>query len=519
MNTNQTKAFSTTAVVLLLGPLLAGCAKLDYVKVPTPTQYSTWTDAQQRAADNMQGVRYYLPRPFLHLKQSTPVSQRTGLVSYRWDSESESYVLELPELSQTWLRKIAPRKISLTQAAALMLHLPPEGPRKTGGIAGTVPQSLTTPGGETPEPSRTDSSGSSGPDTASQPPTTPSEIKARTGFINNEDPVTRLGDRMDIVYLPDFEEQFVIRSQTGLGKADIETRLRNGWAAETFSQQADNSTLIPYVIDQVSKASDAAANIFMTWAPAAAGLPPGITKVPAEALARIAKNKLEGGNSGGEPGAIGQDVLGGILLIKVSEVRIAQPGIYPILKPREIRQWLHGQPQISNDPDLALDVLIMSSGVPWIRSDMAFIPCPPVTMIGFNTTSDVFIAPATSPVAVASNSSSDGDNATSEQPRLSLATKLFDPKNAENFWTKSISDRIELKDSTVSNANGRNGNHFEITVAVKNGQSLAEEEVLGAFKARFNNPGINWTAARNAADSSITITGTETIQTLLEQFK
>ena len=71
------------SALVFLTAAISGCARLDYVKVPTPTQYSGWTDEDQQKADSMKGVRYYLPRPFLHLKKSIPVAQRVAFITRR----------------------------------------------------------------------------------------------------------------------------------------------------------------------------------------------------------------------------------------------------------------------------------------------------------------------------------------------------------------------------------------------------------------------------------------------------
>jgi hypothetical protein len=201
-------------VVVSLGLCtLAGCAGLDYIKVPTPTQHDSWTDQDQSKADAMKGARYYLPRPFLHLKESIPVAQRVAFIGFHLDPNEGAYVLDLPQNAPTWVTSVAPRKISITQALAATLA-------KTR-VAAATPQA-GAPGSET-GPSRAEA------------PAPPGALKANTGFINQSDPVTALSAKMDVVYLPDFEEQYVIRPRMGLGKADIETRLRNGWAAEVFS--------------------------------------------------------------------------------------------------------------------------------------------------------------------------------------------------------------------------------------------------------------------------------------------
>lgn len=194
---------------------------------------------------------------------------------------------------------------------------------------------------------------------------------------------------MDVVYLPDFEEQFVIKPTVGLGKADIETRLRNGWAAEVFSMKVDNSNVVPYVINQIEKASEAAGDIFTTWAPLAAGVPPGA--VP------MVKKVLKAGalQAGQEDTKRAVTALGNLLLFKVVEVRIAQPGLYPILKPREIQQWFKTSVVYKGtDPEQTFELFLQEKNLPWIRPDMAFVPAPPFTMIGFNITTDLFFLPA-----------------------------------------------------------------------------------------------------------------------------
>jgi hypothetical protein len=93
---------------------------------------------------------------------------------------------------------------------------------------------------------------------------------------------------------------------------------------------------------------------------------------------------------------VAENVLGQVLLFKIAEVRVAQPGVYPILKPREIKQWLRYDGMVmGEDAQASFEEFLVQARLPWIRPDMAFIPCPPFTVVGFNATTDVFLAPAT----------------------------------------------------------------------------------------------------------------------------
>mgnify|MGYP003694240521 CR=1 FL=1 len=131
---------------------------------------------------------------------------------------------------------------------------------------------------------------------------------------------------MDVVYLPDFEEQYIIQPHGLLGKADIEARLRNGWAAEVFAQQYDNSNLIPYVIKQVESASEAASGIAASWFPATAPAKVGLDQV------KRAARDSQGFQSGTPLSETDiQKLLGNVIIFKIAEVKFAQPGLYPIL--------------------------------------------------------------------------------------------------------------------------------------------------------------------------------------------
>jgi hypothetical protein len=194
-----------------------------------------------------------------------------------------------------------------------------------------------------------------------------------------------------------------------MGSANIETKLRNGWAAETFSMNVDNSNVIPYIIRQVESASETAAGIATTWLPVAAGLPPGTSPAtlidlmgiqPGQAAAELQSASVED-----EEKTIAENFLGQVLLFKIAEVRIAQPGLYPILKPREIKQWLkYDGVVLGTDPQDSFEQFLVNAKVPWIRPDMAFIPCPPFTMVGFNTTIDIFLTSATDRVVMSVSS-------------------------------------------------------------------------------------------------------------------
>ena len=67
----QVIASIATAIVVVLA--VVGCSTVTVKKVPTPSQYVVWTDRLQAQADDMEGLRFYLPRPFVNVFESFPI--------------------------------------------------------------------------------------------------------------------------------------------------------------------------------------------------------------------------------------------------------------------------------------------------------------------------------------------------------------------------------------------------------------------------------------------------------------
>ena len=466
--------FISSATLTVMGYsfalVLAGCAQMEYIKVPTPTQYDIWTDQDQRAADKMEGVRYYLPRPFLHLKQSTPVASRVALVSFSLKKgpgrQQDYYELDLPDDAPTWLRRATPKRISITQALATITVSAVEKQVPTSGDSGQEAA------GEESE-SEGQAAGDSQQEGNSQQQETrpPTELTARTGFISDTDPVTRLGDRMDVVYLPDFDEQYVIRPNGGLGTVDVETRLRNGWAAEVFSQQVDNSNLIPYVIRQVEQASEAAAGIATTWLPVTMGLPPGTSPAKLVEMAGAGGGLEASGEVDlGEFDA--EKILGNVLVFKIAEIRIAQPGVYPILKPREIRQVFRSSMLVSGrDPQETFELYLQQNNTPWIRPDMAFIPCPPFTVVGFNTTTDILMSHASKPIQLTNTTQSPPPNTTAITAAKQKIEQVLKAAPLINAGGVNLADKAAFDMAKLTF--GIDGSGMRFTIPPVTGQTYA----------------------------------------------
>jgi len=447
--------------VLIGAALAAGsCARMDYVKIPTPTQYEVWTDAMQKKADAIEGVRYYLPRPFLHLKEPVPVAQRTALVSFVLEPEQRDasgkvvtfarYKLDLPVDAPAWVKRVAPAYISPAMARSVL------------GTAGSTGDGQAQSGApeEPDQPA---------PPSAGDKP--PSELKARVGYVNETDPVTKLGPLMDVVYLPDFEEQVAIRPRGGLGKTDVEARLRNGWAAEVFAEKTDNSNLIPYVLDMVEKASGTAtrgaANVAKMMATGG---------IPVPGLGDLASQAQSGAPITGDEA---EKSLGAALIFRLTEIRTGQPGIYPIIKPREMVYWLKQwspdrgvASEASDSPDMDRNFARMLSDrdLAFIRPEVAYVPCPPFTVVGFNATSEVFLLPLTGTMPAESpGTNPEKKQATTPSGGSDILRRLNDA------WQGSISG------AWTSRLGGPGTTEFAIKIPVKADRDRALAEITPWF--------------------------------------
>lgn len=437
--------------VALFAPLCAlclwSCASIEYLKVPSPVQLGdNYTIADQRKADAMEGIRFYLPRPYVNLKQPVPIAARVAFVSLEYQPRKtepvwvekkpdaqgaagpaadppettrtfngKTYVLKtrvtsgahfkfvFPRDCAPWLHRTLPPRISVSQATELFSEARRRETAQTQ--AGKLEETKNA------EQAKADAE-------AAKPPTS---VTGRVGFINNKDPITELGPIMDVVYLPDMDEQYVIKRNYGLGSGDLQVALRNGWAAETFGESVDNSNLIPYVIDQFGKASDAAANVAKTWGLKSVG---ALTDDPVDmsagdddpegggesTAAETQAGTLENQGSGTANDPI-RNLLGQMVLMKVVQVKVAQPGLYPLLKPREILDWYRltynrgricdacslpqGQCGCVVNPEFQFEQFLRSRKLHWIRPDQVFVPAPPFTMVGFNVVTDAYIGPIT----------------------------------------------------------------------------------------------------------------------------
>lgn len=124
------------------------------------------------------------------------------------------------------------------------------------------------------------------------------------------EPILAINALFDVVMLPDFDQQYAVRVSAGLGSAELQVALENGWMLEELGVELDNSALGELVYESVGKVVDLGVSA------ASAGL------TPAAAVAAVAEG-FETQSAAAPPP----------VLLHLRVVTEALPGLYPLLKP------------------------------------------------------------------------------------------------------------------------------------------------------------------------------------------
>ncbi len=339
--------------------ILIGCASVTVKKVPTPTQYNEWNDAQQAKADRMEGIRFYLPRPFVNVFESFPITSDIFLVEgqvspdgkyvnitdVHKDSEFRRYFASGQELSQNYSRvpSVVPvQAVELPSAETLKslrelanvegfeflqqsgdegeANSPDEQSNDVAQGAADDAIAAADRAKESAEAARDASNDASAASANTTPATEPTGLNRRA--VTNDNGAFAyqpLRGNFDIVYLPDFEEQYVVSSVAGLGNAEFQINLGQSWSLQGFNSLTDNSEINKRIFDLVDTGIAAGK--------AALGIP------APDALKGIGDTFVQQSGSPAETLKPGAEVT-----LKVVVVYYAAKGLYPVIKPRELAE-------------------------------------------------------------------------------------------------------------------------------------------------------------------------------------
>lgn len=316
---------------------LAGCASVSVYKVNAEGKIEK---------DTPEGLRFYLPRPYVSVFEPFIVSSTVYLARGEVSPDS-NYVLltQVPagldalvnrDLSSGTQQSMGPMRIDATQVRVTE--------RTLGG-----PQSVSAA-----EPA---ASAASAPAPAASAASAPESKKAeiKGGILNykaiNDNSayaITPQPRYFNILWLPDFDEQYVVTAKAGLGNAGVALGFGQGWSLQSLEATVDNSAIAKPLLDFYSGTLGALQKV-------------ATAKIEAP-LAALAGKPQSVGAGAGAAGTAATFEGGTPVTVKVTKVRVVAPGLYPVLKPKEVQAPL-----------------------PSTLTDRILAPSQPFTNIAFNT--------------------------------------------------------------------------------------------------------------------------------------
>jgi hypothetical protein len=295
----------------------------------------------------MEGIRFYLPRPFVNVFESFPIRTDIYLANGVVSPDGQ-YVIITSVTTESGLGQYmagAERRVEIpahyifdrdrvkpesgeVEAAAEVLDLLAEAAE--GVPVGAV-------GEPQPEPL--------------PPPPAPRPTGLNEQTVKNDNAAFAyqpLRGNFDIVYLPDFEEQYVVTGYAGLGNARFEVNLGQGWSLQGFNSLTDNSELNRRIFELIDTAVQAARSA-VSGLPALLGLP-----APGAGISAIRPQSGEDAMRGGELAA-------SPVTLKIIVVHYCAKGLYPVIKPRELQERM-----LTRDESFAfLDLFKLLPKVRW----------------------------------------------------------------------------------------------------------------------------------------------------------
>lgn len=292
-----------TCMVLLL--FSAGCASVEIKRV-SPNDFTTT------------GMRFYRPRPYLLVHEPFVVDSRTILARGQLTLDAQ-YVLvgdlksdstEVKDLIGNHMAFDTGERASIPAGRVLMTNQPPAA--RPGGEQAEV---VTEP---KPEAKDGDQKPEAGKPPAKEPGKDSGVLAYKVANDNSSFAVMPLKRYFDVVMLPDFDEEYVVNAKAGLGNASVGLTLGQGWSLQGVDTAVDNSALVGPILGLIRTGMDAAE----TLARAHLGLPPAVSGAGEQAAVVTPRAETL---PGGTP-----------LSIKITLVRVVSPGLYPLLKPKEL---------------------------------------------------------------------------------------------------------------------------------------------------------------------------------------
>lgn len=340
--TNARPLGSILAACIAFG--LAGCASVSVFKVDHKTGKLV-----EGAAE---GLRFYLPRPYISVFEPFIIASEVYLAKGELSPDG-NYVL-LTQVPQG-LDAIVNSELKNNNKQTMgPLAIPAQSVIARGTLFG-APQSA--PAVEAPKDEKKEEAKKEDKKPETGAPAA-GVLNFKVTVDNTAYAVTPQPRYFNVLWLPDFDEQYVVQAKAGLGNSGVILTLGQGWSLQGLDAKIDNSAVVKPLLDFYSGTLGALQKLATAkiQAPLAAlaGGPQG-----AKVEDKSAKAQFEGGTP---------------VTVKVTKVRIVAPGLYPILKPSEVAAAKGANPDTKR----------------------VLTPAPPLTNIAFNTYDAVVIEAARS---------------------------------------------------------------------------------------------------------------------------
>ncbi len=329
-------ALLATAVVL------AGCAQVTVNKVDRRTG--------QVVKDAAEGLRFYLPRPYVSVFEPFIVASEVYLARGEMS----------PDGNHVLLTQVPP---GMAEIVAQATGTPGMGPLRSIDAARVQVAPAATGGAQSAAaPAAPSASAASAPAPAASavpPAVAGGVLNFKATNDNSAFAVTPQPRYFNILWLPDFDEQYVVSAKAGLGNAGVVLGFGQGWSLQALEATVDNSAIAKPLLDFYSGTLGALQKLATAKIEAPLVALTGQAGGGAQSAAATAATTFAGGTP---------------VTLKVTRVRIVAPGLYPVLKPGELSE-------------MKLDAA---------QARRILAPVPPLTNIAFNTYDVVVIEAARS---------------------------------------------------------------------------------------------------------------------------
>jgi hypothetical protein len=280
---------------------LTGCANMEVKKVPLDMRI-------HRQDDHVRGFRYYLSRPYVVVQAAVPVSEKMTLVVLRQQALT---FLEGARAGQT---------IPLDHLAVTN---PATGQLQPVSAAELTAMREVLKNGSKLQTAGSDDSRQAAPDSLEQAALDASGPLGLPGSPKQTPPSTvSVEGSIQIVFLPDLDEQYTVKSCNILAKTAFGLTFKDGWQLTDVSGEHDSTTVTLELINLLNTAINAAHDV-------------GVAEIKAGGSAgpQVARDVAEQPNIN-----VGENVF------QLVERTYIKPGVYRLNKPWEIEhpEALHG---------------------------------------------------------------------------------------------------------------------------------------------------------------------------------